>query len=102
DPRAYNRKSVSARMLVISAGVVMNVILAAILFVIVFSLGLLVPPAWVGNLVPQSPAQKAGLRVGDHILYFDGKPQEDFTKIKLNTALAKPDGMVPITVERLE
>src|SRR5690349_12499409 len=50
DPRAYNRKSVGARMLVISAGVIMNVILAAILFVCVFLIGLKAPPAWVGNL----------------------------------------------------
>src|SRR5687767_13703166 len=35
DPRAYNRKSIGARMFVVSAGVIMNVILAAILFMAV-------------------------------------------------------------------
>ena len=30
DPRAYNKKSVGARMIIVSAGVVMNVILAAV------------------------------------------------------------------------
>ena len=29
DPRAYNRKSISKRMVIVSAGVIMNVILAA-------------------------------------------------------------------------
>src|SRR5438874_263348 len=30
DPRAYNKKSIGARMIVVSAGVIMNIILAAI------------------------------------------------------------------------
>ncbi len=99
DPNAYNKKSVPARMLVISAGVIMNIILAAIMFMVLFLIGFNVAPAWVGNLVPGSPAQKAGLKVGDHILYFDGKSQDDFTKITLNTALA-PAGPVPMVIDR--
>ncbi|HUU23848.1 MAG TPA: site-2 protease family protein, partial [Phycisphaerae bacterium] len=39
DPRAFYNKSVGARLAVISAGVVMNVILAAVLFVIVCLVG---------------------------------------------------------------
>src|SRR3954454_11648731 len=39
DPRAYNKKSIGARMFVVSAGVVMNIILAAALFMIVFMMG---------------------------------------------------------------
>ncbi|MDB5334129.1 MAG: hypothetical protein JWP03_5280 [Phycisphaerales bacterium] len=101
DPRAYNRKSVGARMLVISAGVIMNVILAAIGFIIVFLIGIKAQPAWVGNVYPDSPAQKAGMQVGDHIQTFEGKPQEDFTKIMLNVALAENGATVPMTVQRL-
>ncbi|HZL35771.1 MAG TPA: site-2 protease family protein [Tepidisphaeraceae bacterium] len=110
DPRAYNRKSIGARMLVISAGVVMNVILAAIMFTALFLfLGFHVPPAWIGNIVPGSPAQKAvaitpntepGLRVGDRIITFDGKPQADFTEIMLNTALVKEGVPVRLAVDR--
>src|SRR3954447_10692339 len=65
DPRAYNRKSIGARMVVVSAGVIMNIILAAIGFMIVFMMGFRAPPAIVGNVLPGSPAAKAGLRVGD-------------------------------------
>jgi regulator of sigma E protease len=100
DPRAYNRKSVGARMLVISAGVIMNVILAAIGFIIVFLMGIKAQPAWVGNILPESPAQRAGLKVGDHIVSFEGKPQEDFTKIMLNVALSENGATVPMTVLR--
>ena len=100
DPRAYNKKSVGARMLVISAGVIMNVILAAIGFMALFLMGFKVPPAWVGNLTPNSPAQRAGLHVGDRILTFDGAPQHDFTKIMLNMALVHEGAPIHMTVER--
>ena len=100
DPRAYNKKSISARMLVISAGVIMNVILAAIGFMILFLMGFHVAPAWVGNMLANSPAQKAGLMVGDHILTFDGRSQDDFTKIMLNTALVEEGTPVTMVVDR--
>src|SRR5207253_4218993 len=50
DPRAYPQKSVGARMLVISAGVIMNIILAALLFMGLFTFGHKVPPAVVGGI----------------------------------------------------
>lgn len=107
DPRSYNRKSIPARMMVVSAGVIMNVILAGIGFMVLFMIGFNVPPAWVGALMSQSPAQLATnsagkrtpLQVGDKILDFDGRPQEDFTKIGLWVALAPEGKAVPITVE---
>lgn len=100
DPRAYNKKSISARMLVISAGVIMNIILAAIGFMVLFLIGFKVAPAWAGNVVPGSPAQKAGLQVGDRIITFDGRKQEDFTKITLYTALTKADTAVLMEIDR--
>jgi regulator of sigma E protease len=100
DPRAYNRKSIPARMLVVSAGVIMNIILAAIGFMIVFKMGFHVPPARVGDLLPDSPAQRAGLRVGDYIDTLDGKKQWDFTKLGFNTALLEPGVPVPMNVIR--
>src|SRR5215211_596354 len=39
DPRAYNRKSIGARMFVVSAGVIMNILLAAFGFMVVFLMG---------------------------------------------------------------
>jgi regulator of sigma E protease len=100
DPRAYNKKSVGARMLVVSAGVIMNVFLAAIGFMVVFLVGFPAPPPVVGDVLAGSPAQIAGLQVGDRILTIDGKVQHDFTKIQLNTALADPTVATPITYLR--
>jgi regulator of sigma E protease len=100
DPRAFNRKSIPARMLVVSAGVIMNVILAAIGFMVVFMIGFSVPPAMVGGIIPNSPAQVAGLRTGDEIWTYDGKRQYDWTKVQLNVALSGEGETVPIEVKR--
>lgn len=102
DPRAFNRKSIPARMLVVSAGVIMNVILAAIGFMIVFRMGFRVAPAEVGGVTPGSPAQQAGLRVGDQIWTYDGRRQYDWTKIQLNVALSGDGEAVPMEVYRTE
>ena len=101
DPRAFNRKSIPARMLVVSAGVVMNIILAAIGFMVVFMIGFNVPPATVGGVAPGSPAQEAGLRTGDEIWTYDGKRQYDWTKVQLNVALSGEGEPVPLEVKRL-
>src|SRR5580658_2709819 len=90
DPRAYNKKSVGARMIIVSAGVVMNIIFAAIGFMILFLIGYPVPPAIVGNVIAGSPAAHAtsadgtlvGLQPGDEIVTYAGKPMKgDFSRI---------------------
>ena len=109
DPRAYNKKSIGARMFVVSAGVIMNIILAAFGFMVVFLMGFRVPPAQVGAVMPNSPAAQATrldgtpapLKPGDRILMFDDKWQHDFNKITLNVALAG-EGNVPMYVRRLD
>src|SRR5215213_434378 len=102
DPRAFNRKSIPARMLVVSAGVIMNIILAAFGFMVVFLIGFRVAPAEVGGVIPGAPAQDAGLRVGDEIWTYDGKRQYDWTKIQLNVALSGDGDSVPMEVYRTE
>jgi regulator of sigma E protease len=101
DPRAFNKKSIPQRMLVVSAGVIMNIILAALLFMALFMMGFHAPAPVVGGVYAGSPAQKAGLHSGDRIIAFDGHPQQDFTKISLNTALASADEPIHVTVERV-
>jgi regulator of sigma E protease len=100
DPRAYNKKSIGARMVVVSAGVVMNVILAVIGFMIVFSIGFKAPPTTVGMILPGSPAQQAGLEVGDRILRINGGFQSNFTSVALNTALLPQGRSANVLVDR--
>jgi regulator of sigma E protease len=99
DPRAYNMKPIGKRMVIVSAGVVMNIILAVIGFTILFGYGFKAPAPVVGSVLPGSPAQRAGFHVGDTILSIDGKHQFDFTKIVLSVALASEKEAVPVVVQ---
>lgn len=108
DPRAYNKKSVGARMVIVSAGVVMNIIFAAIGFMILFMIGYPVPPAIVGNVIASSPAARAvtadgtmvGLQPGDEIVSYNRKPMMgDFSRIPLNVALTYEGTRIAIVVK---
>jgi regulator of sigma E protease len=68
DPASFGKKPVWQRMIIISAGVTMNIIFAIVVFAIVFRMGLMVQPAIIGGVAYDSPAQKAGLHVGDEII----------------------------------
>jgi regulator of sigma E protease len=111
DPRAYNNKSIRSRMLIVSAGVIMNVILACIGFMIVYLVGYPVPPARVGGVISLSPAMqtvdnqgnRVPLQPGDEILSCDGKSTiGDFSKIQLRVALAEEGETMPIVVRHLD
>lgn len=97
-PDSYQNRPVWKRMVVISAGVVMNLILAAVLFVVVFTVGLLVPTPVVGFVNPDSPAAVAvatdrddlppGLLPEDRILKIDGREMNAFNEITTEVAMS--------------
>jgi regulator of sigma E protease len=102
DPHAFNRRPIWQRMCIVSAGVIMNVIFAAVVFSIIFSPGVGVdfPPAEIGMVQYESPAWKAGLRPGDEILSIDGhKPlgKLEFTDVQMAGALS--NGSDPLVLE---
>ena len=78
DPASFGKKPVWQRMVIISAGVTMNIIFAIIVFAIVFRLGLEVQPAIIGSVAYDSPAQKAGLHVGDEIISINHRKPRGF------------------------
>ena len=105
---SYQRCPAWKRMIVISAGVVMNIILAAILFVFVFMVGLRTEPPRVGAVVPGSPASKAvaegvpepGLKPGDEIALIDGGKPNSFNDLVLASAMAKRGRPIAVQVLR--
>ncbi|MFO0818160.1 MAG: site-2 protease family protein [Pirellulales bacterium] len=78
DPRSYPAKSVPQRMLIISAGVIMNLIFAVIFAAFAFRQGLPYMSCEIGNVIADAPAWRAGMRPGDRIIQIgrDGKPSE--------------------------
>ena len=97
---SYTVKPIPKRMAIISAGVIMNVILAALLFNIVFLVGMKDLAPIIGAVEPGSPAAIAGLRPGDTIVSIDGEPIRTFTDLHIASAMAAPDSALRFVVDR--
>ena len=107
DPRSFNRTPIGKRMVVISAGVVMNIITAIIMFVIAFMVGVRFEAPIIGDVVPGSPAalavptgdgtQPPGLQPGDEVVRIDEARTLTFSDVMIESAMSVPDR--PLTVE---
>jgi regulator of sigma E protease len=82
DPRSFKNKSVPQRMLIISAGVIMNLILAAVCFIVAYMNGVEEKPAIIQNLEPGSAAWVAGIHPGSKIIDLNGLKNPAFDDIK--------------------
>lgn len=100
DPRSFANKSVGKRMAIVSAGVIMNIILAGILFMIVFMAGLRVESPIIGAAAPDFPAFRAGLGAGDEVLNIDGEEVNEFKDISMAVMLAKPGRKLDFEIKR--
>ncbi len=103
DPQSFAAKSAGKRIIVLCAGVVMNVILASVLFTIAYGLGEPTVPAVIDSVQPGSPAQQAGIRSGDTILAVNGTPVKLFDDMRtaVGKAIAGAKGneqTVPVTL----
>jgi serine protease Do len=56
--------------------------------------------ALVGDVTPNSPAEKAGLLKGDIILQLNGKPVEDANQLRMSISMMSPDAAVNLKVFR--
>ncbi len=122
---SYAAKPVWKRSVIVVAGVVMNVLLACVIFVVVFMRGLSVEAALVGEVAPGSAAAIAepidrdgvepGLRAGDRIVSIDpegergfmdrllspsGRAVRSFSDIALATAMSRGGQPLRVSVER--
>jgi len=67
DPRSFKNKSVGQRMLIISAGVIMNLILGCLCFMVTYLHGVREMPAVAASVEPGSAAWVAGIHSGSEI-----------------------------------
>lgn len=56
--------------------------------------------ALVGDVVPDGPAAKAGLKDGDVVMEFNGKPVPDSRHLKLTVAETNPGSTIPVKIWR--
>ncbi|MEM1329487.1 MAG: site-2 protease family protein [Planctomycetota bacterium] len=112
-PDSYQNAPVAKRMVIISAGVIANIVSAALLFVIVFMVGLMSEPAMVGSVSPGSPAAEAlaidadqipederRLLPGDRVLTINDAKAASFQDLFIASALAGPGEPVRLSVQR--
>ena len=105
----YGSKPVWKRMIVVSAGVIMNMITAVILFVIAFMIGVKFEAPMIGAVRADSPAATArnldggvnGLLPGDQINSINGDPMTTFADIQIGAAMSHPDHELILQVTRV-
>ncbi|HHV63511.1 MAG TPA: RIP metalloprotease RseP [Peptococcaceae bacterium] len=100
--RSFESKSIWQKMSVIVAGPIMNFILGAALFIIVFAwFG--VPTASnenvIGTIIEDKPAVEVGLQAGDRILAVDGISTPDWNSLTTQIH-SKPGEKIILTVEK--
>lgn len=100
DPRSFTNKSVGKRMVIVCAGVVMNLIFAAIAFTIVAMVGRMKAPAVVGLVDENLPAGRAGILPSDRILEINGTAVEDFDHLMRIVSLSDEGVELEFKIER--
>ncbi|RMF82870.1 MAG: PDZ domain-containing protein [Planctomycetota bacterium] len=80
DPRAFTSRPVGQRMIVVSAGVVFNLLLAVVLLTWVYLAGKSVIAPVVGPIMPDSPVY-GKLLPGDEIVSIDGRRVRSFKDV---------------------
>ncbi|MBX3389033.1 MAG: site-2 protease family protein [Phycisphaeraceae bacterium] len=112
-PDSFQRCVPWKKMIVISAGVALNILTAVLLFIIVFRVGLPTEPPIIGGVAPGLPGATAvatnaqalhieqpGLKPGDEVMSVDGKKADQFTDITMAAAMASRKTPVEIEVLR--
>ncbi|MCE9620691.1 MAG: site-2 protease family protein [Planctomycetes bacterium] len=104
----YGSKPVWKRMIVVSAGVVCNLITAVALFVIAFLIGVRFEAPMIGAVRPASPAASArsldggadGLLPGDRIDSINEELTHTFADIQIDAAMSRPEHPLRLQVTR--
>jgi regulator of sigma E protease len=100
DPDSYTAKPVASRMAIAAAGPLANVVLAFVLFTgILLCAGREVPLAVVGQVLPGSAAEAAGMKTDDRIAAIGGMPIRTFEELR-EVVTTSPGKKLGFDVER--
>jgi regulator of sigma E protease len=102
EPWEFRARPLWQRMLVISAGVIMNLLLAvAIFWAVQYSTGrTMYETTECGYVVEESPAARGGLQAGDRIVAVNGTPVESWQALFDRIYMEAIRGDVALTVRR--
>ncbi|MFA5865693.1 MAG: RIP metalloprotease RseP [Phycisphaerae bacterium] len=100
DSASFLAKTPGQRALVVCGGVVMNVIFAAVAFIIVFMKGLDFTAPIVGGVIPESPAAAAGIQQGDKVIAVNGHSILNFNELQLAILTSDPATGVELEINR--
>lgn len=92
-------KSVGARFLIYSGGVLMNVVFGLVVFPLVLFHGVPFMEPVVGRAQPGGPAWRAGIQPGSRILEINGNPIVSFEYIANEVALGEPESTRLLVLE---
>lgn len=105
---AFNYQPVWKRFIIVFLGPLFNLVFAIVIFFFVFSYGIPVLLPEVGDVLPQSPAERAGLMKGDTVISIDGSQVtqwDEMTKIihsspgrSLNLKIKRKSEVVTLSV----
>ena len=99
--RAFNRKSVWARIAIVIAGPLANLILAVLVYWLVFIVGITGIAPIVGDPLKDSPAAMAGFQSEDKIVDINGKatPTWSTVYVGLLDGIVRGGGAIDVTVD---
>jgi regulator of sigma E protease len=97
--KSFSHKPISRRAAIVAAGSFMNIVLALVLFPLIFMVGISVPahlemPPVVGYVTPDSPAHTVGIKKGDIIESVNGRPVGKWEDLVIAVALEPERDMV--------
>ncbi|WP_020471992.1 RIP metalloprotease RseP [Zavarzinella formosa] len=100
DPRSFKNKKVYQRMLIISAGVIMNLILGISCFIVAYSHGVEEAPGIIGYISPGSPAWQAGIRADSVVLQIGGIEKPTYPDIRTKVMSSSRKDIIPIRIKQ--
>ena len=104
DPRSFPAKPVWQRMIIISAGVIVNVITGVMFAAMAYGFGVAQIPAVVGGVTPGGAAWKAGIEPGGKVVavnqFRDEKmPFREMVIEIMKQSMETPDESIAVTIE---
>lgn len=96
---AFDQKPVGQRMAIVAAGPAVNFIFAIFALMAVGMLGTQSSKTIVGEVLPNTIAERSGLETGDEILKVGNRDVDDWQKVSIEMVSFSGDNTMPLTVK---